>query len=409
MNRRRFLTALAALPLRADELPPVRAITRGPKFHWFGYYDKLQFDPSSRYALGCQGSFEHRLPTADDSLRIGMVDLEDNNRWIDLGETSAWSWHQTCMLQWLPGSDREIIWNDRIDGRFVSHIADIKAGTSRVNPSPIYCLSPDAKWALATDFRRLFEMRPETGYAGVPDPNRDSLAPDNAGIWRVNLASGKSELILSYAAVAAFPNQLENAKGAKHWVNHLLIAPDGKRFVFLHRWRPRGQASGFVTRMFTASADGTDLRLIDSYGKTSHFIWRDASHLLAWCWQPSHQERFYLLEDPPGKVEAVAPDVLTRNGHCTYLRGNRWILTDTSPDRERKQHPYLFDTMTNKAHPLGHFYSAPEYTGFWRCDTTPRASPDGRKVIFDSPHGGNGRQMYLVDVSGIVGDTLPHA
>jgi len=29
---------------------PVRAITRGPKFHWFGYYDKLQIDPTGRYA-----------------------------------------------------------------------------------------------------------------------------------------------------------------------------------------------------------------------------------------------------------------------------------------------------------------------------------------------------------------------
>jgi hypothetical protein len=30
-------------------------------------------------------------------------------------------------------------------------------------------------------------------------------------------------------------------------------------------------------------------------------------------------------------------------------------------------------------------------------------SPDGRKVIIDSPHGGNGRQMYLIDISSIVG------
>jgi len=52
---------------------------------------------------------------------------------------------------------------------------------------------------------------------------------------------------------------------------------------------------------------------------------------------------------------------------------------------------------------LGHFHSPPEYTRVWRCDTTPRFSPDGKKVVFDSPHGGNGRQMYLVDVSAITG------
>ena len=29
-----------------------RALTAGPQFHWFGYYDKLQFGPSDRYVLG---------------------------------------------------------------------------------------------------------------------------------------------------------------------------------------------------------------------------------------------------------------------------------------------------------------------------------------------------------------------
>ena len=46
-------------------LPPVRAITKGPKFHWFGYYDHLQFDPKSRYALGMEVDFEHRSPRPD--------------------------------------------------------------------------------------------------------------------------------------------------------------------------------------------------------------------------------------------------------------------------------------------------------------------------------------------------------
>ena len=48
--------------------------------------------------------------------------------------------------------------------------------------------------------------------------------------------------------------------------------------------------------------------------------------------------------------------------------------------------------------PLGHFRLPPEYAGEWRCDTHPRFSPDGRKVVIDSAHGGNGRQMYLIDI-----------
>ncbi len=81
LQRRQFLTALAAvLPSMSQDLPPVRAITRGPKYHWFGYYDKLQFDPSGRFVLGMEVDFEHRSPHAEDTIRVGMVDLNDGDR-----------------------------------------------------------------------------------------------------------------------------------------------------------------------------------------------------------------------------------------------------------------------------------------------------------------------------------------
>ena len=234
LDRRRFLAALAAAPLgAAEQLPPIRPITRGPKFHWFGYYDKLQFDPTSRYAIVVEGTFEHRLPTAADTLKIGMVDTADGDRWIELGDTRAWSWHQTCMLQWLPGSASEILWNDRQNDRFVCHVLDVKTRKKRTLPHPVYCLSPDARWALSTDFRRLYDVRPETGYAGVPDPNRGVAAPDNAGIWRMDLRTGRQELLISYADAVRIPWTQGDWTGAKHWFNHLLYCPDGSRFVFL--------------------------------------------------------------------------------------------------------------------------------------------------------------------------------
>lgn len=69
---------------------------------------------------------------------------------------------------------------------------------------------------------------------------------------------------------------------------------------------------------------------------------------------------------------------MTENGHCSYLPDKHWILNDTYPDRQRLQHPYLYNVETGRRYPLGHFRSAPQYTGEWRCDTHPRFSPDGR-------------------------------
>ena len=433
-SRRIFLRGVAAvsaahlLPAEAlagfssNELPPVRAITRGPKFHWFGYYDKLQFDSSSRFVLGMQVDFEHRTPEPNDVVEIGMVDLQDNDRWITLGESRAWNWQQGCMLQWVPGSKSEVIWNDRAGEKFVSHILDVKTRKKRTLPAPIYNLSFDGRTAIAPDFRRLNEVRPGYGYAGLPDPNRAELMPDDAGLWRIDVATGKQQMLFSFADIARYPylegygKAANDPAKAKHWFNHLLFSPEGNRFIFLHRWRvitgreSRQDLAGggkWSTRMFTADRDGRSLHVLDPYGRTSHFIWRDPAHVCAWAWHPSHGEKFYLYKDKTDKVEVVAPDVMTVNGHNTYLPGtnNEWILNDTYPDRERIQHPYLYNTPSGRRVQLGHFHSPPAYTGEWRCDLHPRSSPDGRKVVIDSPHGGQGRQMHLIDVDRIVKDT----
>jgi len=143
---------------------------------------------------------------------------------------------------------------------------------------------------------------------------------------------------------------------------------------------------------------------VDDYGRTSHFIWRDPAHILAWSWHPSHEGAFYLYQDQTtNQVEAVGLGVMTVNGHCTYLPDADWILNDTYPDQERLQHLYLYQVPTNRRVPLADLYSPEPYVGEWRCDLHPRSSPDGRLVTVDSAHGGNGRQIYLVDVSEIVG------
>ena len=386
-----------------EKLAPVRQITRGPKFHWFGYYDKLEFDPTGRYVLSMEVDFEHRSPKPDDVVKVGMVDLKDGDRWIELGESRAWCWQQGCMLQWRPGSKSEVLWNDRQGDRFVCHILDVFSRKKRTIPHAVYTVSPCGKWAVAPDLRRVQDMRPGYGYPGLPDPNRDVLAPEDSGIFHINLDTGESKLVVSLTKMLEIPMPGVELEKAKSYFNHLLISPDGSRFEFLHRWGfPNWRGA---TRMLTARGDGTDIRIVDPEGRTSHFIWRDPQHILAWAWHPSHGSAFYLFEDKTGgEVELVGKDVMTVNGHCTYLPGNEWILNDTYPQgKNREQNPYLYHVKTGKRVWLGHFHLPPEYRGEWRCDTHPRFSPDGRSLVIDSPHTGHGRQLHLIDISGIVG------
>lgn len=389
-----------------EEFPPTRVITKGPRHHWFGYYDKLQFDPTNRLVLGMEVPFEHRSPTAEDTIRIGMVDLEDHDRWIELGESTAWNWQQGCMLQWLPGSDSTVIWNARERDRYVCRVLDVKTGESHTVPHPIYSVSPDGKTAVTPDFRRIADVRPGYGYAGFADPAADELAPDDTGIFRIDMESGDSELILSLAQIAALGPIPNDQPGIKHYFNHLLFSPDGSRFIALHRWRyPNGSR---LTRLITARPDGTDVRVVIPNGYASHFIWRDPQHILSQSrhWLGNSEWGDFLFEDKNGggQVQEIGHGVLDPSGHLSYLPGNQWILNDTYPKGpERLQTPHLYHIASGRRIDLGHFHLPEVYTGEWRVDTHPRLSRDGRRVCIDAPHANAGRQLHLIDISQIVG------
>jgi len=423
MLRREFLqqslslSAVALIPdyshflrLNSPDVP-IRAITQGPKSHWFGYYDKCQVDPSGRYVLGMEVDVPRRSPTENDIIKIGMVDLENNDEWIEVGESNAWGWQQGCMLQWIPGSADQLIWNDQQDGQYISRIVDRQSSTQRTLPKPIYAVAPDGIFAVGTEFNRIQNMRPGYGYPGIPDPYAEVKAPDDIGLYRMDLASGESNMIFSLAQAAAIPYQGKSLEDKWHYFNHLLVSPDSKRMIFLHRWRnapanAAGASGGFTTRMFTINIDGTDPYVLDPSGYTSHFIWRDPEHICAWTKPEGKKAAFYLFKDQTEEVEIVGDGKMMVNGHNTYVPNTdgEWILNDTYPsnDQRRLQTLYLYHVPTDRKVVLGQFYEPPIFKGEWRCDLHPRNNQQGTKVIFDSTHKNGQRQMYLADISSII-------
>ena len=139
---------------------------------------------------------------------------------------------------------------------------------------------------------------------GRPDPNRDVPAPSDSGIFRIDLAAGEQELVVPLDNIAETPYPCGDLSDMKHYFNVLLFSPDGSRLAFLHRWRnPKRRASG--TRLFTAKPDGTDIRVVDDFGRTLHFICRDPMHILAWSWHPSHGSGYYVCDIDTRKAEIV--------------------------------------------------------------------------------------------------------
>jgi len=379
--------------------PVLRAVTNGPKHHYFGYYDKFPWDATGRYLVGLETYFMHRPPAGDDYAIIGRIDLWEGNRWEPMAKTNAWNWQQGTMLHWLPTApDQKIIYNDREGDHFISVIRDLETGEAHILPLPVYALSRDGRSAVSLNFARVARTRPGYGYAGAPDPWADDPHPVEDGIYWMDLETGEHRLIISLAQIVEIRHDSTMDEG-EHWFNHLQFCTDNSRFLFLHRWKkPDG---GRYTRLFTANPDGSDIYCVSDHDMVSHFDWKNATQILAWARRHGLGDRYFLFTDRTDQIEVVGESTLSCDGHCSYSPDRRWILTDTYPDAERMRTLILYRPEDDYRVNIGRFFAPKKLDGEIRCDLHPRWSRDGTQVCFDSVHEGT-RQIYVVDVEDIV-------
>ncbi len=411
---------------------PIRRVGDASAHHFFGYYNKSNFDRDDKRLLGQRVDRFTGDISGQETAIVGYFDLTDSDQFHEVGQTSTWNWQMGSQLQWV-GDHNQIIHNARWDGAtrdtpypdFCSTLVDLDSGTTRTLPLPVYVLAPNGDYALCVNYSRFMVTHKTIGYpATQAEPDLD-LAPADDGIYRMDIASGDYRLILSLAQLKAHQPTPSMDK-AIHWITHLEANPSGSRFLFIHRWTERVEdETCFLHRLYTVNGDGTDLRLLEcsdhplpqladdfdlnavgtfDYEKSeyqiSHPMWKSDDEVIVWG-PHDGAIHYHLYHDTTGIVDIIGPGILTENGHMTYSRDGRWILSDTYPDANTNERIlFLFDTKTGTGHDLGSFYTPPDLGKHNRCDLHPRWSHDNTHVCIDSVHEGT-RQMYLVDVTGI--------
>ncbi len=380
---------------------PVIPVTRGPRHHFFGYYEKSPWNASQRFLLAHEAGFNDRPPGPDDVVTVGLVDLQDPDRpFRPLGQSLAWNWQQGSMLQWhLADPENLLVHNDRRQGQARGVVRDTSGRELAVIERPIYALDPDGRHAYSLNFARLHRHRPGYGYAGLEDPFADQHHPADDGIWRIDLDNGRAELIVSLDQLARLDPTPAMA-GVHHWINHIQVAPDGSRLAFFHIWRV-GE-DGWRVRLYTSRPDGTQLSCLLDAEFVSHYDWQDAEHILIWA-HIDGRKHFWLL-GLDGSRRVIGDGILDEDGHCSFSPDGRWVLNDTYPDRHGLRTLMLWRWPDGPRIDLARLHSPKErWWGEIRCDLHPRWSRDGRTICIDSVHDGT-RQIYLMDVSRHIGE-----
>lgn len=361
--------------------------------YYYGYYDKSPWDATGRYMIALRVKQAYKSVAPKERGTVVLIDTRNHNEVIEIGKTDSWNVQQGCMAQWLgPDFQTKLIYNDFSNGQYCSIIFNVKnMKEEKVLPLPVYDVARDGTFALSLDFNRLHRMRPGYGYSNLPDKTKGILCPDEICIWKMKIPDGNVTPMLKYTEMAAFEPD-ESMADAEHKVNHLMISPNGKRFMVLHRWFKNGRKH---TRLVTCNVDKTEMYNLSDEVFVSHCYWKNDHEILSFCRKKATGDHYYLMEDKTQNYQLFWPDLNT-DGHCSYSPDNKWIITDTYPNRKRLASVYLCreDGFCKR---IARVFAPFRYDNDCRCDLHPRWSRDGKMVCIDSVHEGK-RALYVIPI-----------
>ncbi|MBY8999018.1 MAG: hypothetical protein KGD60_14925 [Candidatus Thorarchaeota archaeon] len=384
---------------------PVKQLTDGYYNHFFGYYDKSNWDKTNRYLLSLRTAPSKRYMQKDDIAIMGLIDSHDEFRFRPITQTTAWNWQQGSQAHWLDqfSDSTYFIHNIRTQNGYASAIVNTKKpDDERVLPLPVYSVTDDNRHALCLNFRRLRYTHPTIGYA-EPEVTKPELHPDNDGLFLMDIPSGDNHLIISLEELYQLEHD-DSMDDAIHWFTHVNPNPAGNRIAFLHRFKRTLDSETFISaRLVTANLDGSDMVVLESDKAPfvrryylSHPKWFGDNQVMLWHPRNGH---YQLYQDRTNEVRIIGAKDLTENGHASMCPVNPdWMLSDTYPDQEGNHPVFLYQLSTETRLEIAHFHHDPELFGDTRCDLHPRWSRDGKSICVDSSTN-NDRQMYLIDIS----------
>lgn len=363
--------------------------------YFYGYYDKSPWDATDRYMICIRVKQAYKSVAPKEPGIVCVIDTQEGNTIIEIGTTHSWNVQQGCMAQWMgPDFHRRIIYNDFRDGHYCSIIYNFEnMAEEKVLPLPVYDISRDGTFALSLDFNRLHRMRPGYGYSNQPDNTKGDLCPDKTCIWKISIKTGKIERLFRYTDFAKFEPD-ETMKGAEHKINHLMISPNGKRFMVLHRWIYKGRKH---TRLVTVNIDKTDMYNLSDDVFVSHCFWKNDEEILSFLRKKETGDHYYLMKDKTQEYKMFWPR-LRMDGHCSYSPNGSLVITDSYPNRKRMAYVYVCAEYQEQPVRIAKVFSPFKYDNDCRCDLHPRWNRKGNEICIDSVHEGK-RGLYVISIT----------
>jgi len=365
----------------------IEQLTSGTKHHFFGYIGQCQTIPwnaSGRYILGLEIDRIDRLPTPEEFATVILVDTHHDNKIIRVDKTHAWNPQQGTMFYWNPlAAETQFFFNDR----------DIKTGK-------VFTVLYDIdKKKRVHEYK--FDDTPignggVTGYPQALDWSKDEIAPENDGIFIVNIRTGKKRLLVSY-------RQLEKELKKRRpkldhtglFINHTLWNRDSNCVYFFVRggWSKRMRDKGDkVNTPCSINADGTGLTLHEQF-IGGHPEWDEGNILIG---RVGDRQALYNMEKKLIIGQIGTPEMFPKpEGDISLSPGGDWFVNGYAKNNKNY---YAVYRRSDGAFVRSEGIDKGSYSGDIRIDGAPRWNRTNDAILIPGLAENKTRQMFILHV-----------
>lgn len=354
------------------------------KEYFYGYYDKC---PEHNGHI-----LFHEMQDDGKAVRIIVKCIATRKEKV-IAKTQSFNWQIGARSIWI--NDDIVSYNDFDGKKYICKWYSLSEEKCiRIFD---YALLDNYKqeYFLGINFQRLKSYAKEYAYNCLPqleDKNFKDYSHD--GIWKIDIPTQKRNLLISITDVLKC-QCTPDFDNAYHFLNHIMISPSGKSFIFIHRYYKNNIR--YDRLMYY---DFNSLKCLLDDKTQSHFCWIDDSHVFGYG-EYKKILGFYTINVKTLSVEYH--DQLTlihpKDGHPTYY--NKWIVIDSYPDLSRMQSLIAYNIETHKIIKIGEFFHDLKHKGITRCDLHPRFSGDGKSIYIDTIYSGS-RQLCKIDLNGLL-------
>jgi len=407
-------------PLQSFEIRPYRAgktfgkvscVTPDDGFYLQTFYDVCPFSPTQRYLAVTRFPFQTRQPQIGETADVCVIDLKEETI-KTVYTTKGWGFQLGANINW-GATDRYLYTNDLLDGKGVAIRIDLDTGETKAFAGPMYHIAPDESCVIGFPPELLNST--QHGY-GVPVdwnnvPKLNERASEKEGLWKTDLKTNKSELLIS---IADLYQQVPNNQDLKNMICYLFHSkfnPQNSRIMQVFRAIPRKTGRQKLT-LFTFKTDGTDIR-----AAIPHRLWSKGGHHPNW-----HPDGRHLIMNlkPDGRETLVFCQFLydgsdfkviserhPGGGHPSVTPDGKYLVTDAYTNESvvlpNKEVPIrLLNTQSDEVENICYIYTLGRKEdpgrGTLRLDPHPVWSRDYKKVCFNGAPDGR-RQVFIADLS----------